>query len=114
MTKCHNFNYGMTIDKSKKNKKKTNKNMVRMLHDNVLVLPFEVEEKTKGGIIIPSTAKEKPTKGTVVSVGPGKKDDPMEVKEGDIVYYGKYSGTIMEMDNEEYVILKQNDIYCVS
>lgn len=88
--------------------------MVRMLHDNVLVLPFEVEEKTKGGIIIPSTAKEKPTKGTVVSVGPGKKDDPMEVKEGDIVYYGKYSGTIMEMDNEEYVILKQNDIYCVS
>lgn len=88
--------------------------MIRMLFDNVLVLPFEMEEKTKGGIIIPSTAKEKPTKGKVISVGNGKKDEPMEVKEGDVVYYSKYAGTTVEMDGDEYIILKQSDIYCVS
>jgi chaperonin GroES len=87
--------------------------MIKMLHDNVLILPFEAEEVTKGGIIIPDTAKEKPTKGTVISVGPGKKDEPMEVKEGDVVLYGKYGGTELTYDGKDYVRLKQNDIFCI-
>ncbi len=86
---------------------------MRILHDNVLVLPSEPEKITKGGIIIPSTAKEKPTKGKVISVGPGTKDVEMLVKEGDIVLYGKYSGTEIVHEDNDYVLLKQNDIYCI-
>ena len=66
---------------------------IKPLADRVVVKPADAEEKTASGIIIPDTAKEKPQKGTVVAVGPGKKDEPMTVKEGDSVLYGKYSGT---------------------
>ncbi len=68
---------------------------IKPLHDRVLVEPAKAEEKTIGGIIIPDTAKEKPQKGTIVAVGPGKKDEPMTVKEGDTVLYGKYAGTLL-------------------
>lgn len=87
--------------------------MIKMIHDNVLVLPFEVEDITKGGIIIPSSAKEKPTKGKIISVGNGIKDEPMELKPNDIVLYGKYSGNEVKIENEDYVILKQKDILCI-
>lgn len=85
--------------------------MVKMLHDNVLVLPIENEKKTSGGIYIPSTTNDMPTKGKVISVG--KKDAPMEVKEGDIVVFGKYNGSEIKLDNINYLILKQEHIYCV-
>jgi chaperonin GroES len=86
---------------------------MRLLHDNVLVLPSLAEEKTKGGIIIPSTAKEKPTKGKIVGVGPGIKDEEMVLKEGDIVLYGKYSGREITYDDQNYILLKQSDILCI-
>jgi chaperonin GroES len=79
----------------------------------VLIAPAEAEQKTAGGIIIPDTAKEKPQKGTVVAVGPGKKDEPMTVKVGDTVIYGKYSGTEMQLDGENYLIMKESDIYAI-
>ena len=88
---------------------------LRPLADRVIVKQSEAEEKTKSGILLPDTAKEKPTKGKVVAVGPGKLDDkgkPMElaVRAGDTVYYGKYAGTDVEVDGEKYVILRENDI----
>ena len=79
--------------------------------DRVVVEPAEAEQKTAGGIIIPDTAKEKPQKGTVVAVGPGKKDEPMTVKKGDTVLYGKYSGTEVSIDGKNYLIMKESDIY---
>ena len=84
---------------------------LRPLADRVVVEPAEAEEKTAGGIIIPDTAKEKPQKGTVVAVGPGKKDEPMTVKVGDTVLYGKYSGTEITLDGTHYLIMKESDIY---
>tara|TARA_B100000902_G_scaffold356098_1_gene369487 strand:+ start:589 stop:867 length:279 start_codon:yes stop_codon:yes gene_type:complete len=78
--------------------------------DRVLVKPAEAEEKTVGGIIIPDTAKEKPQQGTVVAVGPGKKDEPVTIKEGDTVYYGKYSGTEINLDGADYLIMRSSDI----
>lgn len=79
--------------------------------DRVLVEVAEAEAKTSGGIIIPDTAKEKPQKGIIVAVGPGKKkDEPMTVKAGDKVLYGKYSGTEITIDNKEYLIMRQDDI----
>jgi chaperonin GroES len=84
---------------------------VKPLADRVLVKPAEAEETTKSGLIIPDTAKEKPQKGTVVAVGPGKKDEPMTVKEGDVVLYGKYSGTEITIDDENYLIMKESDIF---
>ncbi len=86
---------------------------IKPLADRVVVLPAEAEVKTVGGIIIPDTAKEKPQKGTVVAVGPGKKDEPMTVKEGDLVLYGKYSGTEIQLDGENYLIMKESDIYAI-
>ena len=83
---------------------------IKPLADRVMVEPAQAEEKTAGGIIIPDTAKEKPQKGTVVAVGPGKKDEPMTVKVGDVVLYGKYSGTEIKMDDQEYLIMNQDDI----
>jgi chaperonin GroES len=88
---------------------------LRPLQDRVIVKQTEAEEKTKSGIFLPDTAKEKPTKGKVVSVGPGLLDDngkPMEipVRVGDTVYYGKYSGTEVEVDGTKYVILRENDL----
>lgn len=88
---------------------------LRPLQDRVIVKQSEAEEKTKSGILLPDTAKEKPTKGKVIAVGPGKLDDkgkPMElgVRVGDTVYYGKYSGTDVEVEGEKYVILRETDI----
>ena len=88
---------------------------LRPLADRVIVKQSEAEEKTKIGILLPDTAKEKPTKGKVISVGPGKLDDngkPMElgVRAGDTVYYGKYSGTDIEVDGEKFVILRETDV----
>ena len=80
------------------------------LKDRVLIEPMEVEEKTSSGIIIPDSAKEKPQKGTVVAVGEGKKDEPMTVKEGDTVIYGKYSGTEITIDGKDYLIMREEDI----
>ena len=80
--------------------------------DRVLVEPAAAEEKTAGGIIIPDTAKEKPQKGHIVAVGPGKKkDEPMTVKVGDKVLYGKYAGTEINIDGKEYLIMRQDDIF---
>jgi chaperonin GroES len=79
--------------------------------DRVLVKPAEAEEKTKSGIIIPDTAKEKPQQGTVIAAGPGlKKDEPMTFKKGDVVIYGKYSGTEITFEGEDYLIMKESDI----
>ena len=83
------------------------------LHDRVIVKPNAAEEKTAGGIIIPDTAKEKPMRGTVVAAGPGKKDEPTSVKEGDTVLYGKYAGTEINYDGKEYLIMREADIYAV-
>jgi len=86
---------------------------IKPLSDRVLVAPAEAEQKTAGGIIIPDTAKEKPQKGTVIAVGPGKKDEPMTVKAGDTVLYGKYSGTELQLDGDNYLIMKESDIYAI-
>lgn len=86
---------------------------VKPLADRVLVEAAPAEEKTAFGIIIPDTAKEKPQKGTVVAVGPGKKDEPMTVKVGDSVLYGKYSGTEITVEGKEYLIMRESDIYAV-
>lgn len=86
---------------------------VKPLADRVLVEPAQAEEKTIGGIIIPDTAKEKPQKGTVVAVGNGKKDEPMTVKVGDCVLYGKYAGTEINIDGEHYLIMKESDIFAI-
>lgn len=83
------------------------------LADRVLVEPAPAEEKTAFGIIIPDTAKEKPQRGTVIAVGPGKKDEPLTVKVGDTVLYGKYSGTELTVDGGEYLIMRESDIYAV-
>ncbi|MFE1602185.1 co-chaperone GroES [Methylobacterium sp. ID0610] len=87
----------------------------RPLHDRVLLRRLEGEEKTKGGIIIPDTAKEKPQEGQVVAVGPGARDDsgavlPLDVKAGDRVLFGKWSGTEVKVDGEDLLILKETDI----
>ncbi len=86
---------------------------VKPLADRVLVEPAEAEEKTTGGIIIPDTAKEKPQKGTVVAVGSGKKDEPLTVKEGDKVLYGKYAGTEINIEDKEYLIMRESDIFAI-
>ena len=91
----------------------------RPLHDRVLIKVLDSEEKTAGGIIIPDTAKEKPQEGEVVAVGPGSKNDqgkitPMDVKIGDIVLFGKWSGTEVKIDGKEYSIMKESDIMGIS
>jgi len=86
---------------------------IRPLADRVLVEPAAAEEKTAAGIIIPDTAKEKPQKGTVVAVGNGKKDEPMTVKVGDTVLYGKYAGTELTIDGENYLIMRESDIVAI-
>ena len=85
---------------------------IQPLADRVLVLPAQAEEKV-GGIIIPDTAKEKPLKGNVVAVGEGTKDEPMILKEGDEVLYGKYSGTELELEGVKYLIMRQSDVLAV-
>lgn len=83
------------------------------LHDRVIVKPAPAEEKTAGGIIIPDTAKEKPQRGTVMAAGPGKKDEPMTVKAGDTILYGKYAGTEVNFEGEDYLIMRESDILAV-
>ncbi len=83
------------------------------LHDRVIVKPAAAEEKTAGGIIIPDTAKEKPQRGIVIAAGPGKKDEPMTVKSGDTILYGKYAGTEVSHDGEDYLIMRESDILAV-
>ena len=86
---------------------------VTPLHDRVIVKPAAAEEKTAGGIIIPDTAKEKPQRGTVIAAGPGKKDEPVTVKAGDAVLYGKYAGTEISVDGEELIIMRESDILAI-
>ena len=86
---------------------------VKPLSDRVLVLPNPAEEKTAGGLIIPDTAKEKPLAGKVVAVGPGTSEVKMEVKVGDQVLYGKYAGQEIQVDDVDYLIMKQNDILAI-
>jgi chaperonin GroES len=88
------------------------------LADRVMVKPLEAEEKTKGGIILPDIAKEKPIEGTVVAVGPGKVTDDgktiaLVVKTGDKVLYGKYSGTEVTVDGVDYLIMRESDIFAI-
>jgi chaperonin GroES len=91
---------------------------LKPLADRVIVKPMEAAEKTKGGIILPDIAKEKPIEGTIVAVGPGKvtedgKQVKLEVKEGDKVLYGKYSGTEVTVEGEEYLIMRESDIFAI-
>ncbi|MCC5919432.1 MAG: co-chaperone GroES [Cyclobacteriaceae bacterium] len=86
---------------------------IKPLADRVLVAPAAAEEKTASGIIIPDTAKEKPQRGEVVAVGNGKKDEPLTVKVGDGVLYGKYAGTEITIEGKEYLIMKESDIFAI-
>ncbi len=91
---------------------------IKPLGERVVVKVLESEEKTKSGIVLPDTAKEKPQKGTVVAVGPGRVLDngqklPLEVKVGDKVLFAKYAGTEVKLDEEEYMVLKENDILAI-
>ena len=87
--------------------------MIKPLADRVLVEPQEAQTKTASGIYIPDTAKEKPQQGKVIAAGPGKKDEPMEVKPGDVVLYGKYAGTEVTVEEKKYLIVKQSDILAI-
>ena len=95
------------------NSKKSKTMNIKSLADRVLVWPAPAEEKTVGGIIIPESAKEKPLKGTVVAGGNGTKDEEMVVKPNDMVLYGKYAGTEIELDGEKYLIMRQSDILAI-
>ncbi|MBR7028218.1 MAG: co-chaperone GroES [Bacteroidaceae bacterium] len=86
---------------------------IQPLADRVLIKPAPAEEKTVGGIIIPDTAKEKPLQGTVLAVGKGTKDEEMVLKENDLVLYGKYSGTEVELEGDKYLIMRQSDVLAV-
>ena len=86
---------------------------VKPLADRVLVEPMAAETKTASGIIIPDTAKEKPVKGTVVAAGPGKTDEPMTVKVGDTVLYGKYAGTELSVEGKDLLIMRERDIFAI-
>ena len=86
---------------------------IKPLADRVLVEPAVAEEKTAGGIIIPDTAKEKPQKGKVIATGNGTKDDPITVKVGDEVLYGKYAGTEISLSGADYIIMRESDIFAV-
>ncbi len=86
---------------------------IKPLADRVIVEPAAAEEKTASGIIIPDTAKEKPMRGKVVAVGTGKPDEPLTVKVGDSVLYGKYAGTEINVEGADYLIMRESDIYAV-
>ena len=86
---------------------------IKPLADRVVVQAAEAEETTASGIIIPDTAKEKPQKGTIVAVGTGKKDEPLTVKEGDSVLYGKYAGTEITIDGNDYLIMRESDVFAI-
>jgi len=106
-----------SLDRQKLYNQNTNLNMAKVnikpLADRVLVEPAAAEEKTVSGIIIPDTAKEKPQKGEVVAIGNGKKDEPLTVKVGDQILYGKYAGTEITVDGNEYLIMRESDIFAI-
>ena len=86
---------------------------IKPLADRVLIRPTAAEEVTIGGIIIPDTAKEKPLKGEIIAVGNGTKDEEMILKAGDIVLYGKYAGTEIDLEGEKFLIMRQSDVLAV-
>lgn len=86
---------------------------LKPLSDRVIIEPATVETQTASGIIIPDTAKEKPQKGIVIAVGPGKKDEPLTVKVGDTVLYGKYAGTELKYEDKELLIMREDDILAI-
>ena len=86
---------------------------IKPIADRVVILPAPAEEKTASGIFIPDTAKEKPQRGTVVAVGDGKKEEPITVKVGVEVLYGKYAGTEITYEGKEYLIMRESDIYAI-
>ena len=86
---------------------------IKPLADRVLVKPNEAEVKTAGGLYIPDTAKEKPQQGVIIAVGNGKQDEPMELKVGDVVLYGKYSGTEITVEGNEYLMMRQSDVLAI-
>lgn len=91
---------------------------LKPLHDRILVRPAPPEEMTKGGIFLPDVAKEKPSKGEVIAAGPGKQDEngkrwPLEVKIGDTVLYGKYSGTEIPVDGEDVLMMRESDVFAI-
>ena len=86
---------------------------IQPLADRVLIEPAAAETKTSSGIIIPDTAKEKPQKGTVVAVGPGTKENPVTIKVGNKVLYGKYAGTELQLEGVDYLMMKENDILAI-
>ncbi|MCH7973515.1 MAG: co-chaperone GroES [Bacteroidetes bacterium] len=91
---------------------------LKPLADRVIVKPMEADEQTKGGIILPDTAKEKPVEGTVVAAGPGRVSDEgkviaMQIKKGDKVLYGKYSGSEVTVEGEDYLIMRESDIFAI-
>lgn len=86
---------------------------IKPLADRVLVKPAAAEEKTAGGIYIPDTAKEKPMRGEIVAVGNGKPEEPMTVKVGDMVLYGKYAGTELSVEGVDYLIMRESDLFAI-
>jgi len=86
---------------------------IKPLADRVIIEVSPAEERTASGIIIPDTAKEKPQKGTVLAVGNGKKDEPLTVKVGDVVLYGKYAGTEINVEGKDYLIMREADIFAI-
>lgn len=86
---------------------------IKPLADRVLIEPTAAEEVTMGGIIIPDSAKEKPLKGKVIAVGNGTKDEPMQLKENDVVLYGKYAGTEIEFEGVKYLMMRQSDVLAI-
>ncbi len=86
---------------------------IKPLADRVLVKPAAAEEKTAGGIYIPDTAKEKPMRGEIVAVGNGKPEEPMSVKVGDMVLYGKYAGTELSVEGADYLIMRESDLFAI-
>jgi chaperonin GroES len=110
---CPPKHRGKLFKQSKINTIMAKKLNVTPLHDRVIVQPAAAETKTAGGIIIPDTAKEKPQRGIVLAAGPGKKDEPVTVKAGDTVLYGKYSGTEITVDGTEYLIMRESDILAI-
>ena len=104
-----------SINGCENTRKKRKVKMIKPLADRIVVKPAEAEQKTSSGLFIPDNAKEKPMQGKVVAVGPGRKNDKgevvaMEVKVGDVVLYGKYSGTEVTVDGENYLIVKESDV----
>ena len=104
---------GESLKNSKINTTMAKKVNVTPLHDRVIVKAAAAEEKTAGGIIIPDTAKEKPQRGIVIAAGPGKKDEPVTVKTGDTVLYGKYAGTEIQIEGQDYLIMRESDILAI-